>query len=85
MFVYLSKVFDTSGGQCSLIFVAGASGSLKLFLRFFQIPGPRFYQREGMDALPNRNNNASPVERLPGRKETVDSMTVDSTRADGTE
>ena len=38
-----------------------------------------------MDALPNRNNNASPVERLPGRKETVDSMTVDSTRADGTE
>lgn len=43
-----------------------------------------------MDALANRNNKASPVERLPGRKETVDSMIKSlglevGTRADGTE
>lgn len=43
-----------------------------------------------MDALANRNNNASPIERLPGRNETVDGMIKSlgvevGTRADGTE
>ena len=52
-----------------------------------------------MDALANRNNNASPVEMLPGRRETVEGMIKSlepeqgwgmgqgrgSTRADGTE
>ena len=60
---------------------------------------PQFYQGEEVDALANRNNNASPVEMLPGRRETVEGMIKSlepeqgwgmgqgrgSTRADGTE